>query len=584
MSTLTATVTEVPHPKFLDAVISGKIELPECVEVAELTLTQQACFETTRRLLACLVNEELVQATVQSFNNTQWLCIHDKPQKQHRLRLYVPLSGPVDIRNLLDPEDLLPPVVIEEVNESNRIELDPGVIFKLVYPWFGDDKKIGENITQELESSAELQEKWFEIFKDVKLPDLDSPSIEWENAMIRGHPYHPMHRTCMAQPPLAPIGPEDLPSILNPSISFLSVRRSDICLSGEFELTIAPLLTALSVPVPSDKTLTVVPCLTRQLPSIYQRFPHVTVLPSDVLTARAQSSLRTVTLPEALRFPYHIKFPLACEIMSGVRTIAPWTTASSPELSQLLNELLPPQIWAYNEPAGMVGSLEDPNEARHFSCLIRDSLEERAAYQNEALVVAAALCEHPVSSLTSHAERIFGLHTLAAKQSWFRSYTHALLSATLPPLVQHGICLEAHGQNIAVRVDRATRKIVGFAVRDIGGIRVHRPTIGRDLKSAMPGSNTMTDDRGEVWAQAHHTLIQNHLNQFVRALGLQNAGGWGIVRDVIRKVLGAEGTEGELRAFLERDTVPYRSFIKMKMAGLYRNYLYQQRPNVLSTP
>lgn len=160
--TLTKVMTEVPHHKLLGAEVNSEktiIELLERIELTQLTLRQQAYFETARRLLAILVNEELVQATLQSFNNTQWLCIHGDSQIEDRTRLYVALCEPwVDITSgILDPQDLVPPVIVETATGARKIELDPTVIFNLVYPWFGEDEKVRDRLILQIENSTQNQ-------------------------------------------------------------------------------------------------------------------------------------------------------------------------------------------------------------------------------------------------------------------------------------------------------------------------------------------------------------------------------------------------------------------------------------------
>lgn len=155
-------------------------------------------------------------------------------------------------------------------------------------------------------------------------------------------------------------------------------------------------------------------------------------------------------------------------------------------------------------------------------------------------------------------------------------YARWLFGVTIPLLVHYGICLEAHGQNILVRLHLDTGAIAGFAVRDLGGIRIHMPTLhknGYDLKTALPGSSIITDDLHEVWSKAHHTLIQNHMNQFIRGLRLQREGGWAIAREELKSVLQADKDENARRLdeFLFAEKVPFKCFIRMQMAGVYRN-------------
>jgi len=234
-----------------------------------------------------------------------------------------------------------------------------------------------------------------------------------------------MHRTCLAQPPLKPVEPGELiSSILNPEISFVSVPCADVRLSGPFQQTLYPILSKLNVVAktssPEMERRIIAPCLTRQLPSIRLRFPNAVKVSSDPLYVQAQSSLRTVTLPPGLRFPYHLKFPLACKVTSAVRTVTPWTTCVGPELSELLGNLLPDEFWVFNEVASLSGSQENFSEARHLSCLIREDLEIRANRQGEALVVASALAERDVENYSTNAERVFKLDSVDKKKAWFR--------------------------------------------------------------------------------------------------------------------------------------------------------------------
>ncbi|KAF8534144.1 ferric iron reductase FhuF-like transporter-domain-containing protein, partial [Trichophaea hybrida] len=473
-------------------------------------------------------------------------------------------------------------------------ELNPGVLFSLMYPWLGDNHEtdgIRDQTIAELEDSASNQQRWFEIAQKTPPPELYSPSIEWEKAMIRGHPTHPMHRTCLPQPPLKPLEPGELDfSILNPELSFVSVPCADVRHTGPFQQILSPLLSKLNVAAnpssPETERRIIVPCLTRQLPSIRLRFPNAVKVSSDTLYVQAQSSLRTVNLPPELGFPYHLKFPLACKVTSAVRTITPWTTCVGPELSELLGKLLPDEFWVFNEVASLSGSQEDFSEARHLSCLIREDLEIRANGQGEALVVASALAERDVENYITNAERVFELDSVDRKKAWFREYARGLFSNTIPLLVRYGICLESHGQNILVRLHLDTGAIVGFAVRDLGGVRIHVPTLhknGYDLKTALPGSSILTDDLHEVWSKAHHTLIQNNMNQFIRGLRLQCEGGWAIAREELKSVLQADEDENarRLEGFLFAEKVPVKSFMRMQMAGVYRHYLYKDLPNIL---
>ena len=63
------------------------------------------------------------------------------------------------IVSLVRPDQLLPPVLFESSKQDSRGpwgELDPGVIFEMLHPWFGVDneKSTVELIKRELQNSA----------------------------------------------------------------------------------------------------------------------------------------------------------------------------------------------------------------------------------------------------------------------------------------------------------------------------------------------------------------------------------------------------------------------------------------------
>lgn len=65
-----------------------------------------------------------------------------------------------------------------------------------------------------------------------------------------------LHRTCLSQPPLTPVHPDDLPDMITPMICFVSVPRSKLRISGPFEGVIKPLLDKAGVPQSSAERCT----------------------------------------------------------------------------------------------------------------------------------------------------------------------------------------------------------------------------------------------------------------------------------------------------------------------------------------
>ena len=404
-----------------------------------------------------------------------------------------------------------------------------------------------------------------------------------------------MHRTCLAQPPLQPLVPTNLPDLLSPEIIFIAVPRSKVLAIGPFEAILKPLLRATEVDlskVNNDNQIVTL-CLARQLPAIQKYFgAEIVPLSAKQLRGEAQASLRTISLPASSTFPYHLKLALACKINSALRTVSPWTACVGREISTLLEKVLPGDIWVMKETAAVTGSQSDFDEAKHLSVVLRESPEDRAYAEGQALIPLAALSERSVEGTTCHAIRLFGLTDDESKLKWLRrsvnlvplqrsyltfcSYVRLLLSCTLLPLVEYGIGLEAHGQNILARFNLESRSLVGFAVRDFGGLRIHMPTLrqrGFDITSSPPGNVILVDDINEVYDKARHTIFNSHLNQLVLALGMRNSGGWAVVREELQEVLAhAEQPKAKsLYNSLIRERVSRKCFMRMKLKGLFRD-------------
>ncbi|GFG26506.1 uncharacterized protein y4xN [Aspergillus udagawae] len=534
------------------------------------TTQDRSRFETTKRLLAQLVNEGFAVSTLihqqlifHSANGDKelWIRAHCRPDTSihtEGTRVLPPLR----------PECLQPPVLLGK-GDSETEELEPGAIFRFILPWFthNAEESILETMADQLRSTAEMQEKWLEMSKSQPFLSLHSPMIAWERSIVYGHQTHPFHRSCWAIPPLKPVLPEHIPEMVAPSLSFVSIPRKDMRVTGPFEMTLEPLLQKLEIPKPTDENTLIVPCLTRQVPAILHHFENATVIAERSSIADAQASMRTVTLRPELEFNYHLKLALACQITSAVRTVTPWTTGQGRAISDLLEKTLQADL-----------------------CVLREDLEPRARMENETLVVAAALMErHPEDGKT-YPERLFSLDTVEARKKWFRTYMHALFKAMLHPLVHHGIALEAHAQNTVVRLCSATGKIKGFAIRDFGGVHFHKPTLreqGFPLDWEIPGSLTLTDDLISVWHLASHTLLQCHAPSLLYGLRLETHGGWGVVMEELESVLQGFGGDvaKELLEYFCVKTVVLKSFLRMLMAGMYRENieLRVSNPLVLSS-
>jgi siderophore synthetase component len=68
-------------------------------------------------------------------------------------------------------------------------------------------------------------------------------------------------------------------------------------------------------------------------------------------------------------------------------------------------------------------------------------------------------------------------------------------------------------------------------------------------------------------------MLQNHIGFLLSALGLEQQGGWTIVREELANVLNPdENTRGrKLYDFFVADTMPFKCFLMMRMEGKYRD-------------
>ncbi|KAJ5901986.1 hypothetical protein N7495_002514 [Penicillium taxi] len=558
-----------------------------------LSRHDRALFETTKRVIAEIVNEGLAYATLElsAPGELQILCLRSilNPQYGNLVNVAIKAGTIVEMRDdrvvsIIRPDSIQSPVIIAGTGKG---ELDPGTIFKLLSTSFGDviSEAVLEEIVQELRNSAANQDKWLEIGHGQPLLSLEHQSAHWERTLIYGHPSHPYHKLCYAQAPLRQVTPDDIPLMLKPALAFISVPRADLRITGPFEQELQPLIERLEIPK-TDSDRVIVPCLAQQLPSILEKFPETVVLTFITDCADAQASIRTLTMRSELNFKYHLKLSLACQITSALRTITPWSTSSGPIITELLEKLLPNDLWVFGEVAAVSGSQENFNDARHLSCILRDSLESRAEANDETLIIAAGLAQKPSGDSRTYAEILYGLETISQKKEWVQRYITVLFELVLPPLAQYGIGLEGHGQNLVARICRQTGQIKGFAVRDFGGVRMHVPTLrnhGLKTDSVPPGAATLTENLQNVWSKVHHSLLQNHVGLLLVALELDDHGGWAITHEILSTVLGSdEGSPGKaLFDYFTKDTMPFKCFLRMRMESKYRDYIEREVPNVL---
>ncbi|KAJ5905365.1 uncharacterized protein N7473_002281 [Penicillium subrubescens] len=558
--------------------------------------TEHAEFETTRRLLACLINEGLVDLALQRVESSKQrtLCLRSLANDGKSSSISELLVG-VSSDTLVDeagriccpiaPEQLELPVKLESNKGNTLLEANPSNILQAIHEWIPEsipNIPLLESTKQMLQNSAENQEKWLQ-FHHQQIPcDLNSAAIEWERTVIFGHPEHPLHRCLYPESSLLAASAGDL---ITPDISFISVPDAQLETTGPFTPTLQPLLEKLGLPPPIEGE-TIIPCFTANLPLVLSRLPEATLIQSFQGIADGQASARSVSIKPHFGSDHHLKMSLPFQITGAIRNVKPWQAYQATYMTELIERLAHPNLWVNRETATITGVNMDVQAARTVCCILREDLEPRALKEGQSLIIAAALYHRPAGETRTYAERLFDLDGLEDKCSWLRRYIGLLFQLVIP-LLGRGVVLETHSQNVLVRVDKRANSVVGFAIRDMNGVKIHVQTlqdqgIAVDKRLAQI-SETRAASLEALWKRAHRTLIQNHAGFLMRSLGLDNSQGWSVVRDELEKVLfSPECPMGqELHRFFWAESMGYPCFLGAILRGKPLELEIKQHPNIL---
>ncbi|KAJ5380127.1 uncharacterized protein N7496_002555 [Penicillium cataractarum] len=556
---------------------------------------EHAEFETTRRLLACLINEGLVEFVLQRLDSSKQrvLCLRALSHNSD-LSTSSQLVVGLNSNSLVDengkvccpiaPEQLELPVKLENRKGDTVYETNPSKILEKIHEWIPEsipNIPLLETTKQMLQNSAENQEKWLQFHHQQKPCDLNSSAIEWERTIIFGHPEHPLHRCLYPESPsLTGAG-----NLITPELSFISIPDEQLETTGPFTPRLQPLLEklGLSQSLPGQ---TIIPCFTSNLPLVLSRLPRATLVQSFQGIADGQASARSVSIKPQFDYNHHLKMSLPFQITGAIRNVKPWQAYQATYMTELVERLAHPDLWVNRETATITGVNMDVQAARTVCCILREDLEPRALAEDQSLIIAAALYHRPAGGAKTYAETLFGLESQEDKCSWLQKYMGLLFQLVIP-LLGRGIVLETHSQNVLVRVDRRSKSLAGFAIRDMNGVKIHVPTLQEqgitvDERLAQI-SETRAASLEALWKRAHRTLIQNHAGFLLRSLGLDNSQGWSILRGELEKVLFSDACPmgSELRQFFWGRNMGYPCFLGAILRGKPLELEIMQYPNIL---
>ncbi|KAK2460987.1 hypothetical protein APHAL10511_007457 [Amanita phalloides] len=469
---------------------------------------------------------------------------------------------------------------------------DPIFLWNIYARYANLSNDLTEDIAQELASSLRWQEYSYQ--HPPTAPTFNSPSIEWEQSIVEGHPTHPMHKLRSFLSPMPDYAPGTY-DLYHPKLRFLSIPKTQLKITNDFEKYMKPVIEAAArhagtrLVVPANHVI--IPVHELQTMHIQHKFPDIEILPAEfVVPVLAQQSIRSVQVPDAY-VDLSLKLGVGLKLTSTIRTISPASAYLGPRFSaQVVPHLNldPNVVTVAKELASVVHAHSDVEIAKHCSAIIREAHENTSEQRGERLIVCTALVESGHLGEEGHLPavvRIFQLNTEEKRLRWLDRYVQVFFQAFLPSVMYNGVAFECHPQNCLARFDMKTKELRGFVIRDFGGLRVHPETLyattGVKL-DCLPGHSIVAPDMDDVYTRMYHTVIHNHLQQLIRVLGLHyNGQGWKIVRKHLMIVIPKE--HGLYTAWLspERKTLPSKCFLRMRMAGMYRFHLHSPVPNLI---
>ena len=270
--------------------------------------------------------------------------------------------------------------------------------------------------------------------------DRQTPGLEWEweQSIVDGHPFHP---NCRSRPGFSvaeqlAYGPEHRPVV---RLGVVPVPAGQCLVSGTWP------------PELQDGERLLIPVHPWQAAHVLKRSGHAGPAghAADALDAHPLMSLRTLALAGGPHHT-HVKTALSTRLTSSVRDISVGSVQASAALSAFAQSLAP-------HTAGLL----------HFTRTL-------GAVTDGSPDLAAVLRESP-QQYAGPGERVLPVAALATdpfprSPSWLAEFTRLALTAGLR-LLDLGVALEAHGQNLLVVLDEADAP-VRLVYRDLADIRV----------------------------------------------------------------------------------------------------------------
>ncbi|MFE7170464.1 IucA/IucC family protein [Streptomyces sp. NPDC057616] len=328
----------------------------------------------------------------------------------------------------------------------------------------------------------------------------DWPTLdwEWEQRVVDGHPFHP---NCRSRPGFSvgeqlAYGPEHRPVV---ELGTVPVRAEDCLVTGAWPDALR------------DGGRLLLPVHPWQAKHVLKGHGGDGAARDLVFPAHPLMSLRTLAVPDGS----HVKTALSARLTSSVRDISVYSVGLSATVSSFAEEVAARTDGLLHvtrtRGAATAGSPD-------LAAVVRESPQTYAATDRGERVV-------PVAALATTA--------LPESPSWLADFTRLALTVGLG-LLELGVALEAHGQNLLV-VLSATGAPLRLVYRDLADIRVGPARLARHgVPVPQLTGRIVTDDETALRRKLFGSLVAGSLAATAGSAAALGAALETVVRDLPR--------------------------------------------------
>ncbi|MDO0910547.1 IucA/IucC family protein [Streptomyces sp. DT2A-34] len=356
---------------------------------------------------------------------------------------------------------------------------------------------------------------------------------EWEQRVVDGHPFHP---NCRSRPGFSvaeqlAYGPEHRPVV---PLGLVPVRADECLVTGAWPRGMR------------DGERLLIPVHPWQAEHVLKRprDPY-----GDGIAAHPLMSLRTLALPDGP----HVKTALSARLTSSVRDISVYSIALSATLSDFAETLAARTDGLLHVTRTLGAATANSPD---LAAVVRESPQEYAG-PGERVVPVAALATTG----------------LPESPAWLAEFTRLALTVGLR-LLELGVALEAHGQNLLV-VLSASGSPVRLVYRDLADIRVSPARLARH---GIP----VPELTGRIVTDDVTTLRRKLFGSLVAGALAGTAGSGAALRGVLEAVVRDLPGTSDLAALLD-EPLPTKALTLMRLSPGTPGDQWAELPNPLVT-